>query len=310
MEARGQQMINWQLIDNADLVVALFWHRLGTPTGLYESGTAEEISRAQAKGIEIMLYFSDIEDTRPLDDPEQWNRLQTFRAKALASGLPWTFRSRQEFRDRFADHLSKKIPEIISQKSKKSAKEPTASIRQTQSGGTGNFQIAGHGNTLNLKSDSLHRPKIVIQRSPGELTPAEQKEIGEWIEELSILMENAEGKTTKQAKSALWSRLKNHFNVAKYEQIESSRMPEVKAWYQAVKRETRNNARRRKPKIFKTGKIPGIKARMRQMGKTNEDYYPEIAHRLGIRRFSSLNDLSTKNLERVYRLVLRDASGQ
>ncbi len=308
MEARGQQVINWQIIDKADLVVAVFWRRLGTPTGLYDSGTAEEISRAQAKGIEVMLYFSDIEDTRPLNDPDQWDRLQAFRAKALASGLPWTFRSRQEFRDRFTDHLNKKVLQIVERKSKKTAKNPKTSIKQNQSGGTGNFQIAGDGNTLNLKSASPHRPEIVIERSPDHLTPAQQKKVSEWIEELSILMENAQGKTTAKAKGELWNRLKNQFDVAKYEQIESSRMSEVKSWYQGVKREIRNGARRKAPEIFREGKIPGIKARMRQMGRTNDDYYPEISRRLGIRRFSSLKELSATNLEKVYNLVLRDSN--
>lgn len=36
MRARGQEVINWELIDTADLVVAIYWQRLGTPTGMHD----------------------------------------------------------------------------------------------------------------------------------------------------------------------------------------------------------------------------------------------------------------------------------
>ena len=50
MASRGQAVINDKIIDSADMVVAVFWRRLGTPTGLHDSGTVEEIARAQARG--------------------------------------------------------------------------------------------------------------------------------------------------------------------------------------------------------------------------------------------------------------------
>jgi hypothetical protein len=40
---RPQAILNHQIVDEADLAVALFRDRLGTPTGQSESGTAEEI---------------------------------------------------------------------------------------------------------------------------------------------------------------------------------------------------------------------------------------------------------------------------
>lgn len=150
MRARGQEVINWELIDTADLVVAIYWQRLGTPTGMHDSGTAEEVNRANAKGIEVMLYFSDIEDVRANADPDQRDMLRAYRAKAMQSGLPWTSQSRSEFKKRFADHLSKKVHEILEQKTKKKTAKKRPSIIQKQSG-TGNVQIAGDENTVNVK---------------------------------------------------------------------------------------------------------------------------------------------------------------
>jgi hypothetical protein len=305
MQARGQQVINWELIDNADILVAIFWQRLGTPTGMNESGTAEEVRRAEARGIEVMLYFSDVEDIRADHDPDQRDMLRAFRAKAMQCGLPWAFQSRAEFRKRFGDHLSKKVHEILARKQKsKTKKKP--SIQQTATG-TANVQLAGDGNTVNVKTASTRSPKIVIAPSPGHLNPSEQRLVADWIEELAVLMETVEGKTTKRAKGELWSRLKNQLDVQKYEQIESASLSEVMGWVSVVRKELERKAQRKAPAVFVAARIPAIKARMTDMSRTNSDYYPEIATRLKIRRFTTLKDLSPKNLERVYQLVLRDS---
>lgn len=309
MRARGQEVINWELIDKSDLVVAIFWQRLGTPTGMHDSGTAEEVDRAKSRGIEVMLYFSDIENVRADADPDQRDMLRAYRAKAMQSGLPWTFQSRSEFKKRFADHLNKKVHEILARTPKKKTAKKRPSIIQKQSG-TGNVQLAGDGNTLNLKTTSSRTPKIVIAPSPGQLSPSEQRQVAEWIEDLSILMEAVEGKTTKKAMGELWNRLKHQFGVQKYEQIESAEMPDVKQWVLVVRKDLERKAQRRAPKVHESSRITSIKTRMTKMGRSNADYYPEIAARLKMRRFTSLKDLSPKNLERVYQLVLRDSIGR
>jgi hypothetical protein len=61
MTERGQGVINRQLIDDTDLIVAVFWSRMGTPTGMADSGTAEEVLRAIAQNKRAFLYFSKIE---------------------------------------------------------------------------------------------------------------------------------------------------------------------------------------------------------------------------------------------------------
>ena len=306
MDARGQAIINRDMIDSADLIVAIFWRRIGTPTGLHDSGTVEEITRAQARDIPVMLYFSDIEDTRPIQDSDQWDMLQAFRARALVSGLPRTFRSRDDFRKRLGDHLHMKIVELLAQKPKSKSKKPKPSIQQTANG-TANVQLAGDGNTVNVKTASTRKPKIVISPLPDDLSPSEQRQVSEWVEELAVLMEAVERKTTARAKGELWSRLKNQFEVQKYEQIKSARLPEVRDWVRVVRKDLEKKAQRKAPEVFMAARIPAIKARMRDMGRANTDYYPEIATRLKMRRFASLNDLSPKNLERVYQLVLRDS---
>src|SRR5687768_7296530 len=41
--ARPQEVINQQLVQSADILLGLFWTKLGTSTGVAESGTVEEI---------------------------------------------------------------------------------------------------------------------------------------------------------------------------------------------------------------------------------------------------------------------------
>jgi hypothetical protein len=57
--ASGQGVINEQLVDKADIVIALFDTRLGMATEAAVSGTAEEIERAHAAGKPVHVYFSD-----------------------------------------------------------------------------------------------------------------------------------------------------------------------------------------------------------------------------------------------------------
>ena len=51
-----QKVLNGQIVDKADLGIALFWTRLGTPTELSLSGSVEEIERLLARGSRLLIY--------------------------------------------------------------------------------------------------------------------------------------------------------------------------------------------------------------------------------------------------------------
>src|SRR2546429_4475401 len=42
---RPQAVVNEQIVDDCDLLIGMFWGRIGTPTGSSASGTTEEIER-------------------------------------------------------------------------------------------------------------------------------------------------------------------------------------------------------------------------------------------------------------------------
>lgn len=60
-----QHIINKQILERSDLLVALFWTRIGSPTPSASSGTIEEIREfVRLKGPKrVMLYFC----TRPIE---------------------------------------------------------------------------------------------------------------------------------------------------------------------------------------------------------------------------------------------------
>jgi hypothetical protein len=78
-----QSIINEQMVDACDGVIAIFWTRFGTPTKSYNSGTEEEIERLLKQQRPVLLYFSD-QSIRPSvfrENMEQYNRVLKFREK-------------------------------------------------------------------------------------------------------------------------------------------------------------------------------------------------------------------------------------
>ena len=54
-----QSIINKQILDKSDAIIAIFGNRIGSPTQHYESGTIEEIELMIQKGKQVFVYFSD-----------------------------------------------------------------------------------------------------------------------------------------------------------------------------------------------------------------------------------------------------------
>jgi hypothetical protein len=70
---RPQSAINDQLVDRCDILVGIFWTKLGT-------STAEEIDRFVAAGKPAMLYFSRRKISTGKVDLKQAAKLSKFKA--------------------------------------------------------------------------------------------------------------------------------------------------------------------------------------------------------------------------------------
>ena len=106
MGAHPQAILNKQILEDADIVVGIFWTRLGTPTPEYPSGSVEEITKHVDAGKLAMVYFSNAPAPLNKVDQEQWKALQAFKADCQGKGLLHEFSSDEEFRRDFGHHLS------------------------------------------------------------------------------------------------------------------------------------------------------------------------------------------------------------
>ncbi|PGB24787.1 hypothetical protein COM06_20020 [Bacillus toyonensis] len=98
----AQQVINEQLVNKCDILIGVFWTKLGTPTTRHSSGTLEEISIFIEKEREVMLYFVDRNIPRN-SNLEEIQRVDSYRSEYGKKGVyaPYDIH-------RIRDHLYKK----------------------------------------------------------------------------------------------------------------------------------------------------------------------------------------------------------
>lgn len=109
---RPQEVINRAIVDQCDLLVGIFWTRIGTPTGTADSGTLEELARVGQAGKPIMLYFSKVGMDPGRIDLEQLNRLNAFKSATYPNALTESYKSHIEFRDKFARQLELRVRDL------------------------------------------------------------------------------------------------------------------------------------------------------------------------------------------------------
>lgn len=110
-----QHLLDRQLIDRCDLLIAILWSRLGTPTPTERSGTLEEIREfIKAKGpARVMVYFCN----RPVPhniDLIEFTRLRDFKDEMKTCGLFHEFAKVEEFETELYRHLDVKVADLNS----------------------------------------------------------------------------------------------------------------------------------------------------------------------------------------------------
>ena len=111
MGGRAQEILNDQVLSKCDLLVGIFWTRIGTETGKYISGTVEEIEKHVASGKPAMLYFYGQPVEEGSVNKEQYSKLKEFRGSCQKKGLYATYDNHSDFKEKFYHHLQIKINE-------------------------------------------------------------------------------------------------------------------------------------------------------------------------------------------------------
>lgn len=110
---RPQEIINQQIVNSADLLVGIFWTRIGTQTGKYISGTVEEIEQFINKNKPVMLYFSEAPINPNRIDVEQFTILKSFKDSMRSQGLTESYLDLIDFRNKFTRQLSIQLNNLI-----------------------------------------------------------------------------------------------------------------------------------------------------------------------------------------------------
>ncbi len=107
MGERPQAIVNKQIVDRCDILVGVFWTRLGTPTGVAESGTVEEVDEFLNSGRPVMLYFSQEPVALQSIDTEQLESVKQFKAKCMGQGIVSEYETIHELREKITHDLSR-----------------------------------------------------------------------------------------------------------------------------------------------------------------------------------------------------------
>lgn len=113
----AQDVMNTQVPIDYDVLVGIFWSRLGTPTGRFGSGSQEEIEAAIERRVKtgfphVALYFK--KDNFPIDkiDISQLERLREFEKDIKSRALVNHFNEIQAFESQIERLLDKKADEF------------------------------------------------------------------------------------------------------------------------------------------------------------------------------------------------------
>lgn len=109
----AQELINEKLLSDADILVGVFWTKLGTPTAEYDSGTVEEIERHVDTGRPTLLYFSGEPVALDSVDRDEYDRLIAFKKSCRERGQYHTFDNPAQFADDFTRHLAMHMNDLI-----------------------------------------------------------------------------------------------------------------------------------------------------------------------------------------------------
>lgn len=105
MGGHPQAILNKQLLDNADIIIGVFWTRLGTKTEEYDSGTVEEITRHIKSGKPASLYFSNAPVRLESVDNDQYIKLKEYQKSICKEGFYFEYDKIESFHSLVSKHL-------------------------------------------------------------------------------------------------------------------------------------------------------------------------------------------------------------
>lgn len=192
---RAQGIINNQIVTSCDMAIGVFWTRLGSPTGVSESGTAEEIEWFIDKGKPVMLYFS----SRSIDpnklDIDQYKALKDFEKRMRKVGLTGSYSNLADFKEQILRQLSINVRNLLENNAfkKPTQKEVTEKAREIKKIiKQDEIHIEDYEKNGQIKSFLVKGDTTTIKDELMELGGKWNKGLGGWIFPIARKIEIAE----------------------------------------------------------------------------------------------------------------------
>lgn len=194
MGSSPQEIINKQILDKCDLLIGVFWTRIGTKTNHYASGTVEEIEKHIKSEKPAMLYFSSQPVAMDTVDLKQIEELKVFKESCQSRGLYESYDSHTDFKEKFYRHLqiklnehtlfkdieTKSIGEVIESNTQLPSLAEEARILLKEA------SLDSHGNIMKIRTLS---GTIVQTNNKNFTSSSDRREVAKWeaaIEELIL----------------------------------------------------------------------------------------------------------------------------
>lgn len=171
---RPQEAINRQLVDRCQIMIGMFWTKIGTDTGVAESGTVEEIDQFVAAGKPSLLYFSH----RPIDptkiDPIQLKKLIRFKEVTYEKALTSSFSGIDELRQKVSRDLMRQVRAL------KASKPPIVSDKLVQAEKLTNLILTHQKHNITPEEFQKYREIVGLKRRSraGAVDPVQPGETG------------------------------------------------------------------------------------------------------------------------------------
>ena len=108
-----QSLLNKQVVDPCDIMVGIFNARFGSPTGVTDSGTEEEIRRSIKRGKKVMVYFNNQPTPKQRKARNEFARIEKFKRKLGKNALYHTYTDMPTFEGAFRQHLAGVMNELL-----------------------------------------------------------------------------------------------------------------------------------------------------------------------------------------------------
>jgi hypothetical protein len=205
---------------------------------------------------------------------------------------------------------AKFIGDIMAALEGKAQLHPARSQKSKRRKKSGFNQTAVGTNNLLVGRDYNHyeqppQENIIIQPGPECISSEQKKIIRDWIVKLA---DGSVGTSRAQSFSHWWSFFQNTFKVPKYELLKSIDFNSAIDWCRNQAAMQVRSLKKTAPDVWRNSRMASIHSARERKGIEKQIYYSDIARRLKMKKsFTSLKDLTNRDLERVYNMVLKDA---